>query len=79
MPQNTVIVTGGSSGIGRHTCFRFADEGYNVVVADVRKDPREGGPRTHEKLKAEGYEARFWETDVRDWSEVQEVVAKTRE
>ncbi len=77
--METVIVTGGSSGIGRHTCFRFADDGYNVVVADVRKDPREGGPRTHEKLKSEGHEARFWETDVREWSEVQEVVAKTRE
>ncbi|MDY6769017.1 MAG: SDR family oxidoreductase [Candidatus Nanohaloarchaea archaeon] len=77
--SQTVIVTGGASGIGRETCFRFAEEGYNVVVADVRKDPREGGPRTHEKLKSEGKQARFWETDVREWEQVQELVAKTLE
>lgn len=75
----TVIVTGGASGIGRATCFRFAEEGYNVVVADVQKDPREGGPRTHEKLKSDGHDARFWETDVRKWEEVQELVGKTLE
>lgn len=75
----TVIVTGGSSGIGRHAAFRFAGEGYNVVVADVRKDPREGGPRTHEKLKSDGHEARYWESDVREWAEVQELVEKVKE
>ncbi|MDY6765787.1 MAG: SDR family oxidoreductase [Candidatus Nanohaloarchaea archaeon] len=72
--SQTAIVTGGASGIGRHTCLKFAEDGYNVVVADVRKDPREGGPRTHEKLKSEGREARFWGTDVRDWDAVQEMV-----
>ncbi|MDY6770257.1 MAG: SDR family oxidoreductase, partial [Candidatus Nanohaloarchaea archaeon] len=76
---DTAIVTGGSSGIGRATCVALAEEGYNVVVADVRKDPREGGPRTHETLKSDGHAARFWETDVRDWEQVQEVVAKAVE
>jgi NAD(P)-dependent dehydrogenase (short-subunit alcohol dehydrogenase family) len=31
----TVIVTGGASGIGRATCIRFAEEGANVVCADI--------------------------------------------
>jgi len=34
----TVIVTGGSNGIGERTARRFASEGANVVVADV-EDP----------------------------------------
>jgi NAD(P)-dependent dehydrogenase (short-subunit alcohol dehydrogenase family) len=35
------IVTGGSSGIGRASALRFAEEGASVVIADVRDDPRE--------------------------------------
>jgi len=34
----TVIVTGGSNGIGERTAHRFASKGANVVVADV-EDP----------------------------------------
>lgn len=32
------IVTGGASGIGRATAVRFAEEGANVVVADLNPD-----------------------------------------
>ena len=32
------FVTGGASGIGRETCLIFAQEGANVVVADVQYD-----------------------------------------
>lgn len=32
----TVIVTGGGSGIGKGACLRLAEEGANVVVADIR-------------------------------------------
>lgn len=77
--RKTAIVTGGSSGIGRETCFKLASKGYSVVIGDVRKDPREGGPRTHERLGADGHEARYWKTDVRDWEEVQELVEKAVE
>jgi NAD(P)-dependent dehydrogenase (short-subunit alcohol dehydrogenase family) len=31
----TAVVTGGANGIGRACCVRFADEGANVVVADL--------------------------------------------
>ena len=30
--QRTVLVTGGSRGIGRHTCIGFAKKGANVII-----------------------------------------------
>ena len=49
----TAVVTGGASGIGRATARTFADEGADVVVADVRETPREGGTPTHEVIAEE--------------------------
>ncbi|MDY6776480.1 MAG: SDR family oxidoreductase [Candidatus Nanohaloarchaea archaeon] len=77
--RKTAIVTGGSSGIGRETCFRFAEEGYSVVVADIQREPREGGRPTHEVIEDEGGDASFVETDIRGWEEVQELVEKAVE
>jgi len=60
----TAIVTGGSSGIGRASALRFAEEGARVVVADIRPDPREGGPPTHDVVRANGGQAEYVATDV---------------
>jgi NAD(P)-dependent dehydrogenase (short-subunit alcohol dehydrogenase family) len=38
----SVIVTGGSSGIGRGIALRFAEEGADVAIADVRREPKQG-------------------------------------
>lgn len=36
--QKVVIVTGAGNGIGRETAFRFAQEGYHLVLVDIDKD-----------------------------------------
>lgn len=40
--DRTVLVTGAASGIGRGIATRFGEEGASVVVADVRREPKQG-------------------------------------
>jgi NAD(P)-dependent dehydrogenase (short-subunit alcohol dehydrogenase family) len=61
----TAVITGGSSGNGREISLRFAEEGADVVVADIRDTPRQGGEPTHERIPAEtDAQASFVECDV---------------
>jgi NAD(P)-dependent dehydrogenase (short-subunit alcohol dehydrogenase family) len=72
--DRTVIVTGAASGIGRGVARRFGEEGANVVVADVRREPKRGErydtdaeTPTDELVSAEtAGEAVYVETDVSD-------------
>lgn len=77
----TVVVTGGSSGIGRAVARRFGDAGATVVVADRRADPRDVDATvpTHEAIRDDGGDARFVETDVSDPDQIESVVAAARE
>ena len=50
----SIVVTGGSSGLGRAMALRFAAEGADVVVGDVREDPREGGRPTVDLIDEQG-------------------------
>ena len=50
LAEQTAVVTGASSGIGRSIARTFAEHGADVVVADVREEPREGGTPTHELI-----------------------------
>lgn len=73
----TAIITGASSGIGRAIAMSFAAEGADVVVADVRSDPLEGGEPTVDWIIRAGGAATFAQTDIARWEEVDEMIAKT--
>jgi NAD(P)-dependent dehydrogenase (short-subunit alcohol dehydrogenase family) len=70
----TAVVTGGSSGIGRAIASTYADHGANVVVGDIRREPRRGGPPTVERIREAGGEARFVEADVTEYADVETLV-----
>jgi glucose 1-dehydrogenase len=59
-----IVVTGGSSGLGRAMALRFAAEGADVVVGDVREEPREGGRPTVELILERGGRGAFVEADA---------------
>jgi glucose 1-dehydrogenase len=57
----------------------FAAEGADVVVGDVREDPREGGPPTAEVIAAEGGQAVFVRADVSRSDDIDRLVAAALE
>lgn len=71
------IVTGGSSGIGRAVACRLAEEGARaIVIADLSSEAREGGATTAELVEARGAIGAFVRCDVRDQSQIADVVAR---
>lgn len=70
----TVLVTGGSGGIGREVCRGFAREGAAVAVVDVESDQAEAFAA---ELHAEfGVPAAGYAVDVRDRSAVEALMAE---
>jgi NAD(P)-dependent dehydrogenase (short-subunit alcohol dehydrogenase family) len=70
----TAIVTGGSSGIGRATTERLAEEGANVVIADVAE---EQGRNLAGAIEEAGGTATFVRTDVSSDDAVARLVEET--
>lgn len=79
LEEKAAIVTGAASGIGRAIALRFAEEGATVVVADTREEPREGDVPTHDRIRSEGETSRFVRTDVSSVTDLEAVVAGTRD
>lgn len=69
--DGVAVVTGASSGIGRQSALRFAEEGASVVVADVDED---GGHETVQLIQEDSGVATFVRTDVTDQGDVENMV-----
>lgn len=65
LADKTTVVTGGASGIGREMCRQFAEHGADVVIADIRENPRDADETTMDLLSdVDGTEYEFVQADV---------------
>jgi len=73
--DKAVIVTGGSSGIGRAIACRLAGEGAAVTIFDRTEEVREGGRPTVSEIADAGGRAWFVQGDVTVWQDIDRVVS----
>jgi 3-oxoacyl-[acyl-carrier protein] reductase len=71
MDQKSVIVTGGSKGLGRGIARVFAGEGAKVLVVSRQQ---EAGEQTVGEIVAAGGTASFFSADVSSWDDVEAMV-----
>ena len=69
----TAIVTGGASGIGLQTSLDFAEEGTNVIIADINEN---GAKEVAEEIKKKGGKAIAIKCNVTNTEEVNNCVQK---
>lgn len=71
-----VLITGGTSGIGKACALMFARQGASVAVADVNET---AGAQTVAEIEALGARALFVKTDISTSTDVQAMVEQTVE
>ena len=76
MKGKVVLVTGGTSGIGRATAIAYAREGAKVVVSGRRESE---GQETVNLIRKAGGEAVFIQADVAIAADVESLVKRTVE
>ena len=72
--DKTVIVTGGSKGIGKGIASVFAKQGANVMIAARGES---AAKEAVEEIKAAGGTAEYYLCDVSNWDQVQALVEHT--
>jgi NAD(P)-dependent dehydrogenase (short-subunit alcohol dehydrogenase family) len=72
--ERVAVVTGGARGIGRASALRMAEEGRNIVIADVID---EEGLTTVADIEAMGRQAEYVRTDVTDEGAVHALMEHT--
>ena len=73
--KKTVLITGGSKGIGQAIAYRFASVGSNVAIAT--KDSPSQMQETQNGITAAGGRALVSDVDVRNCDELEDFVQKT--
>src|SRR5208282_3269982 len=74
MKNQTVLITGALTGIGRATAVAFAREGAKIVVSGRNEDK---GRELVAELRGLGAEAEFIRADVRHEDDVKNLTEKT--
>jgi NAD(P)-dependent dehydrogenase (short-subunit alcohol dehydrogenase family) len=74
LTDRTAVVTGATNGIGRAIALRFAEEGANVVIGDIQREPYLDDDPTAEVVGDRGGDATFVEADVTDYDAVDGLV-----
>jgi NAD(P)-dependent dehydrogenase (short-subunit alcohol dehydrogenase family) len=74
--EKVVLITGGTSGIGRATAVAFAEQGANVVISGRREAE---GAESVSLIQKAGGQGLFVRGDVSEESEIEALVAKTLE
>ena len=72
----TVIVTGSGKGIGRCIAEAYADEGAQVVVADINA---QWGHDAEKKIRSKGQQATFIQADISKPEPVKNLMLRTAE
>ena len=70
LENKVVLITGGTSGIGRATALAFAEAGARIVIADIREQPIGDDAPTVDIIRQRGGSALFVQTDVAQKSQV---------
>lgn len=68
--SRTVIITGGSKGIGRATALRFAEEGAQIIIVHYDNEETES-LRTLELLESKGVKGESFKVDVSSFDSVE--------
>src|SRR4029453_10023552 len=72
LQDRVAVITGGASGIGQATAVRFAEEGANVVLADLPAQSA-GAEGTKARVQALGRRAQVVAIDVTQEEQVHEM------
>lgn len=76
LENKTVFISGGLSGIGKACAIAAAQEGANIVVADMKSDNSENAMA---EIRKENPKAIFIECDVSNFTQVQHAIEKAIE
>lgn len=69
--DQVAIITGAAMGIGRAIARQMAEQGAEVVIADING---EGAAAVADEINAAGHKARFYEVDITDPAAVKAMV-----